>query len=108
MTDTYDIPKLLAYEGPSLRQEGPMADGFILLAYRNTDENERNVSTLLSSQSIPFHIERPKPGWKGRPIRMEVTVPRDRRREAEAVLSAGSRAGVIDVVEGLNDLLSRG
>jgi hypothetical protein len=107
MTDEYDIPRLLEYKGPSLRQKKPMEGGVILLDYRNSDENERNVSTLLSSKSIPFHIERPEPGWKGRSIRMEVTVPRERSREAEAVLSAGARAGAIEVVEGFNDLLSR-
>ena len=107
MTDEYDIPRLLEYKGPSLRQKEPMEGGVILLDYRNTDENEGNVSTLLSSQGIPFHIERPEPGWKGQNIRMQVTVPQERSREAEAVLSAGAQAGAIEVVVGFKDLLSR-
>ena len=108
MPEEYDIARLLAYRGPSLRQEEPMEDGVTLLAYRNTDENERNASTLLSSQGIPFRIERPEPGWKGQNVRLEVTVPRNRSREAQAVLSAGVRAGVMEEVQGFKDLLSRG
>ena len=108
MQSECDIGRLLTYDGPSLQQQQPIADGFVLLGYRNTDQNERNISILLSAQGIPFRIERPKPGWKGRNIRLEVTLPRARRDQALALLSAGVRAGKIEEIEGFRDLLSRG
>lgn len=106
-SDPDDIAGLLAKESPSLRQDRPAPAGVVLIGYRNTDENERKIARLLSAKGIPFHIARPEPGWKGQNIRLEVTVGRGRNVEAEALLSAAARAGVIDPVEGYKDLLSR-
>lgn len=106
MADDYNITELLQYSGPSLKEQKPMEDGVMLLDYRSTDENARKIATLLSSQSISFHIERPRQGWKGQ-IRLIVTVPRRLVQQAEAVLGAAARVSAIDVVEGLDGLRSR-
>jgi hypothetical protein len=100
----YDVVRLLEYSGPSSRQQDPSADGVVLLDYRNTDENERNISILLSSQGIRFHIERPKYGWTGTRIRMLVTVPSSECQRAEAILAAAVKASVVDVVENTEGL----
>jgi len=107
MPESHDIPALLAKNGPSLRQDRPASDGVVLIGYRNTDENDGNIDKLLSAQGIPFHIARPDPGWKGQNIRLELTVQRKDRLEAEALLSAAARAGVFEQVEGFRDLLTR-
>jgi hypothetical protein len=96
----YDIAELLRYTGPSLQQEKPIEDGVMLLDYRSTDENARKIATLLSSQGIPFDIERPRQGWRGQ-IRLIVTVPRNLLQKSEAVLNAATRVSAIDIVEGL-------
>jgi hypothetical protein len=106
MAGDYDINELLQYSGPSLREQEPMGDGVMLLDYRSTDENERKIAILLSSQGIPFHIERPRQGWKGQ-IHLIVTVPRGLVQQAEAVLGAAARVSAIDVVEGLDGPRSR-
>jgi hypothetical protein len=100
----YDIERLLEYVGPSFRHAEPMKDGTSLLDYRNTDENERNISLLLSSQSIPFHIERPQIRNQ---IRMVVTIPKDLSERAEKLLAAAARSSAVDVVRGLEGLRSR-
>ena len=105
--NNYDITRLLQYAGPSLRQQEPIADGVSLLDYRNSDENERNISILLSSQGIPFNIERPKLGWTGTQIRMVVTIPKSQTRQAEAILTAATQAKVVEIVEGTEGLYSR-
>ncbi len=102
-----DIIHLLQYNGPSFMQQNPITNGVTLLDYRNTDENERNISLLLSSQGIPFQIERPKYGWTGTRIRMIVTVPRSKLQQAEAILSAAAQSLVVDVVEGTEGLFTR-
>ena len=101
----YDIIHLLKYSGPSFLQQEPVADGIALLDYRNTNENEKNISILLSSQGISFHIERPKLGWTGTQLRLIVTVPRNQFRQAEAILDAAAKSSVLDVVEGREGLL---
>lgn len=103
----YDITHLLKYTGPILQKQEPIAEGVDLLDYRNTDENERNISILLSSQGIPFNIERPKLGWRGTQIRMIVTVHRNQCRQAEAILNAAANVGAVDIVEGTEGLYSR-
>jgi hypothetical protein len=103
----YDIARLLEYAGPGFQQSEPIVNGVSLFDYRNTDENERKISTLLSSLGIPFNIQRPKLGWTGTQIRLIVTVPRDRQRQAEAVLWAAVEQSVIDRVEGISGLISR-
>jgi hypothetical protein len=100
----YDIAHLLEYGGPSLRQQEPIEDGVSILDYRNTDENERNISVLLSSQGIPFRIERPQLGWTGTRVRMVVTFPRSQYQQATAVLTAAARASAVDIVEGTEGL----
>ncbi len=101
MPGGYDIRQLLQYSGPSFQEEKPIEDGVMLLDYRSTDENARKIATLLSSQDIPFNLERPKQGWKGR-VHLVVTVPRNLVHRAEAVLEAASSASEIDVVGGVD------
>ena len=96
----YDIDQMLVYNGPSYRHAEPIKDGIALLDYRNTDDNERKISTLLSSQSIPFHIERRGHGWTGTPVRMIVTVLAEQHLKANAILRAAANASVLESVEG--------
>ena len=100
----YDIARLLEYDGPSSLQTEPIADGVSLLDYMNTDENERNISTLLSSQGISFNIERPQYGWAGVKTRLILTVPRAQHPQAEAILSAAVEQSVVDKGEGTEGL----
>lgn len=100
------IERLLTYDGPSLRQER-IEKGLIIADYRNSDENERNITKLLSSQGVPFHLERPQSGLPGREIRMYLTIPEDRYEEAKAILEAAVSAGVVEIIEGTEDLISR-
>lgn len=81
-------------------------EGVGLLDYRNTDDNERKICILLSSQSIPFHIERPKFGWSGSKIRMIVTVPWNQCTRAESILAAAAKASVLEAVKGAEGLSS--
>jgi hypothetical protein len=104
--EDFDITQLLKYNGPSFRRQDTITEGVSLLDYRNTDENEQHISILLSSQSIPFHIERPKYGWTGTQIRMIVTVPRSQCRRAESILAAAAKASILDAVEGTEGLYS--
>jgi hypothetical protein len=103
----FDIPSLLGYGGPSLRDEAPIADGIALMDFRDTDANERNITVLLSSQGIPFNMERPKYGWTGTKIRMRVVVPGTQYRQANAILAAAAKALAVDVVAGAEGLYSR-
>ncbi|MGH2397100.1 MAG: hypothetical protein ACRDFW_08950 [bacterium] len=105
--DKARILELLEYSGPSSRQSQAVEDGVALIDYRDTDENERNISKLLSSQGIPFHIERPTGLVRRKEVRMAVTVPRDRLQQAEQLLSSAAEASVLEIVEGTQDLLSR-
>jgi hypothetical protein len=100
------IGRLLAYDGPSLRQER-IEKGLTIADYRNSDENERNITRLLSSRGIPFHLERPQSGLPGRQIRMYLTIPEDLYGETKTILEAAVSAGVLEIVEGTNDLISR-
>jgi hypothetical protein len=102
----YDIARLLEYNGPGFRQKEPIADGVSLFDYVNTDENERNISILLSSQGIPFNIERPEHGWAGVKTRLILTVPRTRQPQAEAILSAAVEQSVVEKGEGTEGLIS--
>jgi hypothetical protein len=103
----FDIASLLDYGGPSLREEAPIPDGIALMDFRDTDANERNITVLLSSQGIPFCIERPKYGWTGTKIRMRVVVPGTRYQQANAILAAAAKALAVDVVAGAEGLYSR-
>jgi hypothetical protein len=102
----FNIPKLLEYSGPSFEVRDSIPDSIMLLDYRNTDANADKIARLLSSQSIPFQIERPNQGWRGR-VRLIVAIPRNRLEQAEAVLNAAVRASEIEVVQGTDDLRSR-
>jgi hypothetical protein len=105
--DEREIRHLLAYAGRSFRQEQPVADGIALFDYRNTDDNDRKISTLLSSQSIPFHIERRGQGWTGPRVRMVVTVPVEHHRQADDMLRAAAKASILEIVEGTEGLIYR-
>jgi hypothetical protein len=100
------IRRLLAYDGPSLRQE-TIEKGLTIADYRNSAENERNIARLLSSKGIPFHLERPQAGFPGRQIRIYLTVPEDRYEETNAILNAAVKAGALEILEGTEDLISR-
>jgi hypothetical protein len=98
------IPELLQYRGPSTRQDRPPEGGVAILDYRNSDANERSISALLSSQGVPFHIERPARGWSQPRLRLVVTVPRAHLATATALLSSAARASALERVEGLEGL----
>ncbi|QQZ39392.1 hypothetical protein IF690_15080 [Pseudomonas sp. SK3(2021)] len=101
----YDVVKLLQYRGPSLRREQLLPDDISLLDYRNSDQNERHISTLLSAQGIPFHLDRPsQKGWSQSRLRLSVSVPRQFLDSAQALLTAAAKAGAIETVEGLQGL----
>jgi len=100
----YDVVKLLQYRGPSLRREQLLPSDVSILDYRNSDQNERHISTLLSSQGIPFHLDRPQKGWSQSKLRLSVSVPREFLDSAQALLTAATKAGAIEVVEGLQGL----
>jgi hypothetical protein len=93
----YDIDHLLRYQGPILHEKELSGDTSIILDYRSSDENEHNVSLLLSSQGINFAVVRPPEGWR-KGTRMVVTVPKERYDEAQAVLAAAAALSVLDVV----------
>ena len=105
--DKTRITELLQYSGPSSRLSTPIEDGVTFIDYRDTDNNEKNIDLLLSSQNIPFYIERPTGRAKRREIRMAVTVPRDKRQQADQLLSSAADASVLERVEGTADLLRR-
>ena len=94
----YDIKQLLEYSGPSLEEPAPMPDGVMLVDYRSTDENARKIARLLSAVGIPFHLDRPRQGWRGR-VRLIVTVPRSMVQQAEDLLTAAANASEIDLVK---------
>jgi hypothetical protein len=102
----YDIARLLEYSGPSFQQKEPIVDGISLFDYPSTEENERNISTLLSSQGIPFNIERPEYGWTGTQTRLVLIVPRIQCSQAEAILSAAVAQSAVDIAEGTEGLIS--
>jgi hypothetical protein len=101
---TARIAELLRYQGPSTRQERPMENWVGILDYRNSDENERNISVLLSSQKVPFHIERPDKGWSQPKLRLIVTVPREHLETATVLLSSAVEASAVERIEGLEGL----
>lgn len=101
-----DVVSLLKYNGPSLCQEEPIAEGVELVDFRNSDRNEQNVSKLLSAKGIKFNIQRPPLGWAGTQIRLILTVPISRADEVMKVLGAAAKAGVVDVVPGIEGMIS--
>jgi|SRR6185369_4836373 len=102
----YDIQGLLKYSGPDFRQREQI-DGVTLFDFKNTDENERNISLLLSSQEIRFNIERPQLGWTGTEVRMLITVPVDQADRTTVLLDAAVNAGVVERAEEKRGLYSR-
>lgn len=100
MAGDYDIGDLLRYSGPNLQEKRPIEDGVMLLDYRSTDENAHRIAILLSSQGIPFNIERPRQGWRGQ-VYLIVRIPRSLVQHAEAVLGAAVKISAIEVVHAL-------
>jgi hypothetical protein len=98
-TAKYDIVRLLRYQGPILHQKRLSGDTSIILDYRSTDQNERNISLLLSSQGINFTLVRPPEGWR-RGTRIVVTVPKERYQEAQVLLAAAAALSLLEVVPG--------
>jgi hypothetical protein len=96
----YDIRTLLEYQGPSTRVENPEQGWAIILDYKNTDENERAASSLLSSQGITFSIDRPARGWSQPKLRLYIMMPADRLVDATSILAAATAQGVLAQVEG--------
>lgn len=103
-TTQYDVGKLLQYRGPSQRREQLLPSDVSILDYRNSDQNERNIATLLSSQGIPFHLDRPQKGWSQSKLRLSVSVPLPFLAVAQALLAAAAKAGAVEPVEGLQGL----
>lgn len=106
MNEPLDVHALLQYGGPDSRRQ-TIEDGVALYDYRGTDDNERTIATLLSSQAIPFAIERPRFGWTGTHPRLLLTVRRADLDRAQAVLRAAEEASVIVRAEGSEGILSR-
>lgn len=94
----YDASKMLEYEGPSSRQEVQVADSIALADLANTDENDELVDILLSSETIPFFVDRPKGGWSGTARRMLISVPKNRYQETISILTAAIKAKVLESV----------
>lgn len=103
----YDIGRLLQYDGPSLRVDSPIEDGLEIISYRDSDENVRHLTALLSSQGIRFYLKRSRRGWTGLWPRMILIVPANRYPEAAVLLQAAVEASVLDVVDGPEGLYSR-
>jgi len=101
------ISQLLEYTGPSSRLRKKPADGVTFIDYRNTVANEKNIGLLLSSQGIPFYIERPKGRIHRRELRLAVTVPKENREATEQLLASAVAAAVVERVEGIDDLRTR-
>jgi hypothetical protein len=94
--DRVDVFEMLAYAGPTSRQQTPPAGGISTADLVSSDENEKAIERLLSSRTIPFVIERPELGWKGVERRMIVTVPQDRYPDASAIFAAAVEAGMLE------------
>ncbi len=101
---SYDIPRLLHFDGPSTRSDAVGDTWVTILDYSNTDANERAASILLSSQGIPFRIDRPVAGWSQPKVRLYITVPRERLDKATALLAAGAEQSALDRIEGSKGL----
>lgn len=86
--------------GQSTRQDRPGDSWIAITDYRNTDENERQIDSLLSAERIPFHFIRVHKGWSQRTDVMDVIVPPDRAAQAETVLSAAADAGELERAKG--------
>ena len=93
--DQYDAQMLQDYDGPSTKQDLPMADGIVIMDWEGSEVNCRMVDTLLSSQSIPFFMRVVPRGWRGPPLLL-IAVSRERYHSARGVLIAGSRAGLLE------------
>ncbi|HEY8204611.1 MAG TPA: hypothetical protein VIF81_07790 [Pyrinomonadaceae bacterium] len=102
---TYDIPSLLEFSGPSTRLADPITDGLALIGFRSTDQNEMNISLLLSSQAIPFYMRQEK-GWGGVEKQLLLVVPNDRQQDAMDVLNAAAEEGALELAEGMEGLTS--
>ncbi len=96
----YNIQSLLEYNGPSTRTENIDQSWITILDYKSTDENERVVALLLSSQGVPFRIDRPAPGWSQPQLQLYVIVPRDRLDDATAILAAATEQALLERLEG--------
>jgi hypothetical protein len=101
-----DVASLLKYNGPSLCQEEPIAEGVELVDFRNSDRNEQNVSKLLSAKGIKFNLQRPRLGWADAQIRLILTVPISRADEAMKVLGTAAKAGLVETVPGTEGMIS--
>lgn len=104
--DSNDVASLMNYNGPSLCQEEPIAEGVELIDFRNSDRNEQNISKLLSAKGIKFNIRRPTLGWANAKIRLILTVPISRADEVMKVLGAAAKAGVVDIVPGIEGIIN--
>lgn len=102
----YDIARLLTFEGASTRQSSPLEDGISLADLRDTDENERRVERLLSAEGIPFFLERSREPCPGVNARITINVEKSHYRDTAAILILASQQGELEVVEGLDGLVS--
>lgn len=102
----HEMEALLAFTGTSTRLRQPVEDGVVLIDFRDTDENERRIDALLSSQGIPFHLERAAYELHKR-IRLDLTLPRENYAEAAELLKRAVEFSLLDTVAGISDLLSR-
>lgn len=103
----YNIKQLLLYNGPSSRLNKPFANSINIIDYKNSDQNEKVISVLLSSQKIPFYLDRPeKKGWSETHIRMILAVHENYLEIVQSILKAAKKESFLETVEGMEGLIS--
>jgi len=104
----YNVREMIQYSGPSSRIEierspthlpMPIARPFVFFGYQNTDQNDKAIDRLLSSQNIPFFImqSRTPSGWHKDGL--DGWVPVEKGPETQRILSAAVKAGLLELEE---------
>jgi hypothetical protein len=102
-----EIEKLLAFSGASTRLRQPLEGGVLVIDFRDTDTNEQRLDALLSSQGIPFYLERASDFALHKAIRLDLTLPKEKYADAAPLLKRATELALLEVVTGIGDLISR-
>jgi hypothetical protein len=102
--EKYNVKAMMAYEGPSFREDEPIPLRAPLFMLHGTENTIRGVDILLSSQGIRYNVSMSNPsgyaGFGGLPQdTLHVSVPADRCQEAMSIIQAGVKAGVLEEVK---------
>jgi len=94
--EKYDIAQLMRYRGPShrVRAESDIRDyetRVAIYAWSHSPESVRTLDALLSSQGIPYFLDRIQYSHI-----MFIVVPRDRSDEALRITAASVASGVLE------------